>query len=169
MSAIMRGAQNDDENIEKKKGQNTNIPAAKRPGVKRIGVIAPANGTSENVSTANLQSFLVQRLSVGNVEAVAVGSEAEARAAGCDLLLTSSISKLKQSTAGKIGGFLGKVTNTNTGAGNFDAQVDFKLVSLAGGQTVIQNKAALKVEGNADRAAEGVLGQEAAAVLSAVR
>jgi len=137
----------------------------KRPGVIRIGVLVPTN-KGDNVSTANLQAFLVERLTSGNVEAVSVGSEADAKAASCDLLLSSDISKLKQSTAGKVGGLFGKVTNLPT-AGSYDAQVDFKLVSLTNGQTKLSSKATSKSESDAGRAAEAILGDEAQAVLNA--
>ena len=45
-------------------GQNPSGP--KRPGVKRIGVLMPTNGTSENVSTGDLQMILTQQLGSGN-------------------------------------------------------------------------------------------------------
>jgi hypothetical protein len=84
--------------------------------------------------------------------------------------LSSDFSKFKQSTASKIGGLFGKVTNTDSSASrNYDAQVDFKLVSLKTGQPVLQNKAAAKAEGDANHVAEGVLAQEAMAVLAAAK
>jgi hypothetical protein len=146
----------------------SNMSGAKRPGTVRIGVYAPTNRSGDNVSISNLQSFLVQQLSSGNVEAIAIGSEPDARSANCDYVLSSDFSKLKQSTAGKIGGMFGKVTNTSV-SGNYDAQVDYKLVSLSNGQTVLTNKAASKSETDVDRAAEGVLSQEAQSVIGQVR
>lgn len=144
--------------------------AAKRPGVKRVGVLLPTNPAGENVSLVNLQSYLVQKLTVGNVDAVAVGSEADARAAGCDFLLKSDFAKLNQSTASKIGGIFGKVINADpSGAKNYDAQVNFNLTSLSSGRSVLQSKASSKTDNNVDRAAQGVLAQEAAAVLNATR
>ena len=172
MSAMMRGTGNNDgdENptkpSQKMPGMNMgDMPSAKRPGVVRIGVLMPTNNGGDAISTTNMQSFLAQKLTNGNVEGVTVGNEADARAAGCDFILSSDFSKLKQSAAGKIGGMFGKVTNTGVG-GNYDAQVDFKLVSLKSGATTLQNKSASKSESNVDRAAEGVLSQEAAAVLA---
>lgn len=143
---------------------------SKRAGMICIGVLAPTNRSSENVSINNLQSYLAQKLTVGNIEGIAIGNEADARSAGCDYLLTSDLSKLKQSTASKIGGLFGKVTSTDTSAAQkFDAQVDFKLVLLKNGQSVMQNKAAAKIEGDADRAAQGILAQEASAVLAVAK
>ncbi|MGH7784079.1 MAG: hypothetical protein ACREO5_09610, partial [Candidatus Binatia bacterium] len=177
-AAMARAAQNnigdDSRSSSAKPGFPSSIqnPAVstKRPGTKRIGVLMPTNRSSENISTSGLQSYLVQLLTTGNVDAVAVSSESDAKAAGCDFLLSSDFSKLKQSTAGKIGGMFGKITNTDTSAAaKYDAQVDYRLTSLSNGQSVLQNKAAAKTESDADRAAQGVLAQEASAVLAAAR
>jgi hypothetical protein len=177
-SAMMRGGQdagearpqppvsNPNRNVT---GQNPTLQN-KRPGVIRIGVLTPTNRSTENISTTSLQSYLAQKLTVGNTEGITVGSEDEARSAGCDFVLSSDFSKFKQSTASKIGGLFGKVTNTDSSASrNYDAQVDFKLVSLKTGQPVLQNKAAAKAEGDANHVAEGVLAQEAMAVLAAAK
>lgn len=142
----------------------------KAAGAIRIGVFVPTNKTSETVSLPNLQQFLVGKLAGGKIEAVAINNEAEAGTMNCDYVLTSDISKLKLSTAGKIGGIFGKVTNTDTSAlKDYDAQVDFKLVSLADGKTVKENKATNKFKGDADKAGESVLALAAQQVLNAVR
>lgn len=148
---------------------NSPTTKAKKAGTIRIGVLAPTNRAGENVSITNLQTYLVQKLTGGKVEAVGVSSESDARNADCDYVLTSDFSKLKQSTASKIGGMFGKVTNTDTSSTrNYDAQVDFKLVSLSDGKT-ITNKASNKSESDVDRAAEAVLAMEAQQILSAVQ
>ncbi len=177
IAAIMKGMgrENGEETTvitKTKPGGNTN-PAgtgAKRPGMIRIGVYAPTNNGGENVSAKNLQAFLVQKLTTGNVEAVAIASEDDAKNSDCDYLLTSGFSKLKQSTSSRIGGMLGKVTNTDTSASrSYEAQVDFLLVSRKDGKTVSKNKANFKGEADVDRAAENALSQEAAMVLSVAR
>jgi hypothetical protein len=145
-------------------------PPAKRPGVIRIGVLVPTNKTTENVSLSNMQLFLASKLSSGKYEGYPVNSEADARAAGCDYIVATEISKMKQSTASKIGGLFGKVTSTDTsGAQNFDTQVDYRLTSLSSGQQVLQNKAAAKFNGAADAAVENVLKMEAAAVMAGAK
>jgi hypothetical protein len=176
-SAMMKNQNNDDDDEDKPvavknkpNSMNMPMPATKRAGTIRIGVYAPTNNAGENISTTNMQMFLIQKLSVGNVEAVSVASEADARAAGCDYVLSSDFSKLKQSTASKIGGIFGKVTNTDTSSSrNYDAQVDFKLVPLAGGGKALNSKAANKSESDVDRAAEAVLALEAQQILGAVQ
>jgi curli biogenesis system outer membrane secretion channel CsgG len=109
--------------------------------------------------------FLIDQLSGGNVRAIAVSSEADARAAGATYILTSDISKLKQS---KAGGLFGAVTGISAAA-KFDAQVDYKLVKLADGSMVLSSKAASKSETEANAAAQNILGMEAVAVLGAIR
>jgi len=176
ISTMIQGSQNRKDDRPQGISQNNDVntrmqnqfPQTKRPGVIRIGVLPPTNRSGESVSVANLQKYLSQRLTVGNTEGIAINSEADARAAGCDFTLSSDLSKLKQTTTSKIGGLFGKVTNTS-GPKNYDAQVDFKLLSLKTGQSVLQNKAAARIDGDADRAAEGILAQEAIAVLAAAR
>lgn len=171
-SAIMRGSMND-EDKSRVKTSTSNIPAtpaAKRPGSIRIGVLAPTNRGSENISITNMQAFLVSKLTGGNIDAVAVASDADARAASCDYILSSDFSKLKQSTASKIGGLFGKVTNTDTSASRtYEAQVDFQLTKLADGKSVLKNKASSKTENNADSAAQSVLSSEATVVLGVIK
>ena len=177
MSAMMRGMNNDDDEDAPKKssGGNSMTTAnkpigAKKSGTIRIGVYAPTNKNGENISTTNMQAFLIQKLTGGNVEAVPIASESDAKSANCDYVLTSDFSKLKQSSASKIGGMFGKVTGTDVSAAkNYEAQVDFKLVSVATGKTAAQNKGASKGESNADRAAENALSQAASAILNAAK
>jgi hypothetical protein len=168
MAAIMRAQQNNADEMESPRPMKG--PAAKKPGVTRIGVLLPTNKTAESLSITNLQLFLASKLSSGKYEGFPVASEAEARAAGCDMIVSTEVSKLKQSTASKIGGLFGKVTSTDTsGAQNFDTQVDYKLVSLVSGQPVLQNKAAAKFNGSADAAVENALKMEATAVIAAAK
>ena len=177
-SAMMKAQMNDDDDEDKPKNNSvknnstsmsSSMPKTKKAGTIRIGVYAPTNKAGENISTTNMQMFLVQQLTGGNIEAVAVASDADAKNADCDYVLTSDFSKLKQSTASKVGGMFGKVTGTDTSATrNYDAQVDFKLMSLTGGKNV-SSKAANKTEPDVDRAAESVLTLEAQQILSAIR
>ena len=146
------------------------VSSAPKPGVKRIGVLAPNNPTGENVSTTNLQAYLVQQLTSGSVEAVGVGSEADAKAAGCQYLLSSDFTKLKQSTASKIGGMFGKITNTDTSAARtWDIQIDYLLINITDGKSATKSKAVAKASGEVDRVAETALAAEASAVLMIVK
>ena len=179
MAAMMRAAQDGDNDDKPKSsgrkatpppmpGMTTNAP--KRAGVKRIGVLVPTNAAGESISTANMQSYLVQQLTNGNVEAIAVGSESDAKAAGCDYTLSSDFSKLKQSAASKVGGMFGKITSIDTSGGrSWDVQIDYLLIAMPDGKSATKSKAVLKASGDVDRAAESALAMEAAAILAAVR
>lgn len=139
-------------------------PQVKKPGIVRIGVMVPTN-RGDNISTASMQAFLAQKLTSGNIEGFPVTSEAEAKAANCDYILTGEFSKLKQSTASKIGGMFGKVTGADTSSvSKYDAEFSFNLVKLADGKSVLKNKVSAKTESEVDRAAEGVLVLAAAAI-----
>lgn len=144
--------------------QTPKAPVEKKPGMIRIGVMLPGN-RGESVSLPAVQRYLVGQLASGNVEGVAVASEAEARTLNCDYMLTSEFSKLKQSTASKFGGAFGAVTGTDTGPPKYEAQIDFKVIKLADGKNVLQKKASSKTEPNAQRAAENVAAMAAAMVI----
>lgn len=174
-SSMMRGADDDEDKPKPAasksypSGGMPAAPAVKRPGVRRIGVLVPTLASDENISTNGLQSFLVQQLTSGNVEAVAVSSEGDARAKSCDFILTSSFSKLKQTGASKVGGLFGKITNTDSsGAKSWDVQVDYSMAGIDG-RSVLNNKAALKAGGSADTAAEAALAMEVSAVAAAAK
>lgn len=171
MTAMMKAmsGNDDDESTPRTPVKSNSPPKAKKAGMIRIGVYAPTNKAGENISTTNMQSFLVQKLTSGNVEAISIASESDAKSANCDYVLLSDFSKLKQSNASKIGGMFGKVTGTDTSSTrNYDAQVDFKLVSLTDGKTV-QNKASNKTESDIARAAESVLALEAQQIIGAIK
>lgn len=139
-------------------------PGEKKPGMVRVGVMLPVN-RGEAISLPAVQRYFADRLTAGNVEGVAVSSEAEAKTLNCDYIVTSEFSKLKQSTASKIGGIFGAATGTDTGPPKYDAQIDFKVVKVADGKAVLQKKAAAKTETDAQRAAEAVVMAAAAMVM----
>jgi hypothetical protein len=164
MAEMMRAAQanNDDDRPSGNMGGMNNA-ASSFSGTK-IAVLMPTN-RGEGVSTSGLQSFLVQQLTGGNVMGIAVSSEAEARSMGATYRLSSDITKLKQS---KAGGLFGAVTGINAAA-KYDAEVNYKLIKLADGSTALSSKSSAKSETEAQAAAEGILGQEARAVLGVVK
>jgi hypothetical protein len=171
MSAMMAAMKNgggtgdDRANMSSMSGIKNSTPAF--TGVK-IAVLAPTN-RGDSVSASALQSYLVQQLSADNTMGIAVSSEAEARSMGAAYILSTDITRLKQSTGGKIGGMFGHAVGVPTGGGAYDAQVEYKLVKVADGSTVLSSKASSKTDTEAQRAAEGILGQEATAVLAAAK
>lgn len=171
MNAMKNGGDDEQGNNNRSSGNMGNMNMGNSSpafnGIK-VAVLMPTN-RGENISTGDLQNYLIGRITGGNVMAMAASSEAEARSMGANYILWTDISKLKQSTAGKIGGMFGRATGAPTGGGNYDAQVDYKLVKLADESTVLSSKATSKSESNAQSAAEAMLGQEASAVLGAAK
>ncbi len=149
-------------------GADSTASSAKKPGMIRVGVIEIRNSGDAVVSVSNLQAFLAKRLTSGKIEGVVYGSEAEARAAGCDYVLSSNFTKLKQSTAGKVGSIFGKITNTGS-SGNFEAQLEFQLQPLTSGQRGFSNKIIQKNHPDASTAAEAALSDEANSVLNSLK
>lgn len=144
--------------------QQVTTPGVKKPGMIRVGVMLP-NNRGDSISLPAVQRHMALQLTSGNVEGVAVASEAEARTLNCDYIVTSEFTKLKQSTASKFGGVFGAVTGADTGSPKYEAQVDFKVVKLADGKSVLQKKASGKTESDAQRAAESVIAAAAAMVM----
>jgi hypothetical protein len=97
-----------------------------------------------------------------------MAAEAEAKRKDCDLLLTTDISALKQSAAGKIGGMFGRATGVPTGgAEKFESRVDFHLYAV-GGASQLDSNATAKEDG-AQQSVSSALDREAKAVVAAAR
>lgn len=169
MSQMMSGMNNGNDSMPSTKSNSVSPvknPATKKAGTIRIGVLTPSNKSGESVSGENLRAFLVENLTGGNVEAVSISSEADAKTMSCDFVLSTDISKLKQSAISKIGGIFGKVTSTGTSAvQKFEAQVEFRLTN-ADGQMITQGKTMGKSEGSAETVVKAALSQEVQLVLS---
>ena len=171
MSAMMNAMKNgntgdDQESTASTSSGNMGGTRASTPafnGIK-IAVLAPTN-RGEGVSLSVLQTYLAGQLSGSDVMGIPVSSEAEARSIGATYLLSSDITKLKQS---KAGGMFGAVTGITAGA-KFDAEVNYKLVKLGDGSSVLASKSSAKSETEAQAAAEGILAAEARAVLAAIK
>lgn len=142
---------------------------AKKPGVIRVGVMAFSNSTGKQLNTDGYRSMLVSQISSDKVEAVAVSSETDAQAKGCDYILTSDIRSLKQSAASKIGGMFGKVTGAPTSGGKVESVVAYSLKGLASTASAsLQSEATAKVDGE-DMSIMSAVSSEAQAVMKAVK
>ncbi len=169
MSGMNNGGNGEDSTASTKSNSVSSSakPAAKKAGTIRIGVLLPSNKTSETISPESLRSLITSKLTSGNTEAIALNSQSDAAAMQCDYVLAIDVSKLKQSAAGKLGGFLGKATGVDaSGTQKFEAQIDYKLMT-PDGQIAAQNKVVQKTEGNAETAAETALSQAAPTIISA--
>ncbi|MCA1642419.1 MAG: DUF4412 domain-containing protein [Acidobacteria bacterium] len=169
------GASSTQPNANDRGGMNT--PAAlgaKQPGAIRVGVVRVGNKTTQSLDAGNLRVTLIAAISGGGVEAIPLdetapdAAQAEAKQKDCDYVLFTDVSGLKQSTANKIGGLLGRATGATSGADRFEAKLDYTLVPVAGGAPT-QAAASAKEDGGADVSLNAALRKEAQAVLAKVR
>jgi hypothetical protein len=146
---------------------------AKQPGAIRVGVVRVGNKTTQSVDAGNLRSVLIASIMEGSVEAIPLNetapdaAQAEAKQKSCDYVLFTDISGLKQSTANKLGGMLGRATGASSGAERYEAKLDYTLVPVAGGAPT-QAAASAKEDGGADASVNSALKKEAQAVVSKV-
>ena len=116
-----------------------------------------------------MRSGLIDNLTSGNFEAIAVDSVEDAQSKSCDFVLHADITRLKQSAANKIGGMFSKATGSEMVKEKFEAQIDFKVISVASGQTTVQNKIVQKIEGDAETVARAILSQLAKIIIQLIR
>lgn len=116
----------------------------------RLGVLPPK--ADEQVQAADLQQQLVNTLTTGNIEAIAVSSEEEARTMKCDYLLNSELSKIKSGS--KVGGLLKAIKNTDPNAlSSFSIEGSMELTKLSDGTSAGKQKIDGKYEGKVNDAA----------------
>jgi hypothetical protein len=136
-------------------------------GPVKICVYAPTNRVGDDISETNMKTFLTTAIYQLGVDASEISADTDTRGAGCTYTLATDFTKLTQSTASRVGGFLGKMTNTDTsGARTYEAQVVFKVMGIGDDSTVYSDKVTVKGENDADRAAEAALTQVAQMVVS---
>lgn len=162
---------NDIMNQYKKNNNNDNDdkPAANDPkgeGKIRIGVLVPTGG--DQVNAADLQQYLTGILISGNVEAVAVSSEEEAKSSQCDYSLATTFVRVKSGS--KVGGLLKAVKNADpNAASSFTIEANMLLKSLADGSVKAQPKIDGKFEGKIDDAAKKAMDDGSRQVLRAIK
>jgi hypothetical protein len=155
-------------------GSMSGATGAKQPGAIRVGVVRVGNKTTQSIDAGNLRSVLIASIMEGSVEAIPLNetapdaAQAEAKQKSCDYVLFTDVSGLKQSTANKIGGMLGRATGASSGAERYEAKLDYMLVPVAGGAPT-QANASAKEDGGADVSVNSALKKEAQAVVAKVR
>lgn len=161
----MSGMINQYKNMSKE-GDKTTGTEQKKEGVIRIGVFEPKG--DEQIQASLLQKHLVNTLTVGNVEAVAVASDEEAKKYNCDYKLTTEFLKIKQGS--KVGGLLKAIKNTDpNAASSYTIEAALTLVSLADGTTRLQPKVNGKYDGKPDEAAKKALDEGSRMVLKGLK
>ena len=162
---------NDIMNQYKKNNNNDNDdkPVANDPkgdGKIRIGVLVPTG--DGQVNAADLQQYLAGILISGNVEAVAVSSEEEAKSTQCDYSLATTFIRVKSGS--KVGGLLKAVKNADpNAASSFTIEANMLLKSLGDGSVKAQPKIDGKFEGKIDDAAKKAMDDGSRQVLRALK
>lgn len=155
-----KGNNNDNE------GEKTQVSEQKKPGVVRIGVYQPK--AEEQLQVSVLQQQLADALTGGNIEAMPVASEEEARKFECDYTLATDITRMKP--ASKVGGLLKAIKNADpNAAANYNIEAGMTLIKLADGSVRLQPKLDGKYEGKPDDAAKKALDEGARQVLKGLK
>ncbi|MEO7923090.1 MAG: hypothetical protein ABIR30_05380 [Chitinophagaceae bacterium] len=163
---IKQQQQNYNDNISNNNNNSTPVSENKMTAVVRIGVFIPTGDAQ--AQPAELQQHLVNSLSVGNIQAIAVASEEEARKMNCDYQLSTEFIRVKQ--ASKVGGLLKAIKNTDpSAASSFNIEASMLLVKLADGSTKLQPKMDGKYEGRVDEAAKKVLDEGSRQLLKGLK
>jgi acylphosphatase len=132
----------------------------------RIGVYEPKG--DDQVQGAALQQHMVNSLMDGKIEAVAVGSEEEAKNLSCDYTLASDFLKIK--SASKVGGLLKAIKNSDpNAASSFTIEAAQTLVKLSDGSIRLQPKINGKFDGKIEMAAEKAMDDGCNQVLKALK
>lgn len=134
----------------------------KKPGMIRVGVYEPTG--DQQLAAADLQKHMVTYLTQGNIEAIAVNTEEDAKKLKCDYTLSPNFSKIK--SAGKVSGLLKAIKNADPGAASsYNIESTLKLVHLSDGVTKLEQKADGKFDGKIDEAAGKAMDQGCEEVL----
>jgi hypothetical protein len=151
MSQMMKQASYTNQDYAKDKPLLTEQKTA---GKTRIAVYEPKGG--EQLQASLLQQHLVNTLTDGNIEAVAVASKEEAKKFNCDLQLITDFTKVKQGS--KVGSLLKAIKNTDPGAtSSFNIDANLTLSNLSDGTTRTEQKVSGKFDGKMDEAAKKAL------------
>jgi hypothetical protein len=157
---------NDMINEYKNKAQeqkNISIDDQKMAGKIRIGVYVPKG--DDQVQVSALQQHMISTLMEGNIEAVAIESEEEARKYHCDYTLASDITRIK--SVSKVGGLLKAIKNSDPNAtSSFNIDAAQTLTKLSDGSIRLQPKISGKYEGKIDAAAEKALDEGCRKILN---
>jgi len=146
---------------------NTNPTEEKRAGVIRIGVYEP-KGSDGQLQVTPLQHHLAASLISGNVDAIAVSSEEDARKYNCDYTLSTDFVKIKSGS--KVGGLLKAIKNTDpNAASSYNIEANLVLIKLSDGSTRLKPTISGKYDGKIDDAAKKALDEGASQVLKGLK
>ncbi len=158
---MMKGMQQNNPNMGM---QNNEV---KKAGTIRIGVFAPT-GNNE-VQPGILQQHITGTLTNGNIDAVAVSDEAQARRLNCDYTLSAMFTNIKQA-GNKLGGLLKAIKNADpNAASSYNIKADLTLKALSDGTVRSQPSVDGKYDGRIDDAAGKALDEGCRVALKALK
>lgn len=162
----MKSVINQYKNQAQNNTDNEPVTNEEKPAGKiRVGVYVPKS--DGQLQGPDLQTHLVNSIRSGNIEAVAVANEEEARKFNCDYSLSTEFIKVKQ--ASKVGGLLKVIKNADpNAASSFTVENSFLLKSLGDGSVKLQQKLEGKYDGKVDEAAKKALNEESQLVLKTI-
>ena len=146
---------------------NTNPAEQKKSGVIRIGVYEPKGGDGQ-LQAAALQQHLATSLTDGNIEAVVIATEEDAKKYSCDYTLATDFVKIKSGS--KVGGLLKAIKNTDpNAASSFNIEANLTLIKLSDGSTRLQPNVSGKYDGKVDDAASKALDDGSRQILKGLK
>jgi hypothetical protein len=138
-----------------------------KPGAILIGVLPPSGG-DEQLDAVTLQQRLVNCMSAGTVQGVAVSSAEDAKSKNCTYLLTTEITKLKSGS--KVGGLLKAIKNTDpAAASSFNVESKMTLTNLKDDSIRSKQNVSDKFEGKANEAAGKALDKGCTGIMNDVK
>jgi hypothetical protein len=164
----MNEMMNQYKNQNNENGKTNTIPTdQKMAGTIRIGVYEPKGGDGQ-LQTPVLQQHLAASLKDGNIDAISISSEEDARKNNCDYTLATDFVKIKSGS--KVGGLLKAIKNTDpNAASSFNIEATLTLVKLADGSTKLQPNVSGKYDGKVDDAASKVLDDGSRQILKGLK
>ena len=164
----MNEMMNQYKNQNNENGKNNTTPSdQKMPGTIRIGVYEPKGGDGQLQNTV-LQQHLATSLKNGDIDAIAISSEEDARKYNCDYTLATDFVKIKSGS--KVGGLLKAIKNTDpNAASSFNIEATLTLIKLADGSVRLQPNVTGKYDGKADDAASKALDEGSRQILKGLK
>ena len=142
--------------------KKTSADDQKKAGMIRIGVYEPEG--DDQLQADALQKHMINSLTVGNIDAVEIESEEEAKKHNCDYTLASDFIKIK--SASKVGGLIKAIKNADPNASSsFNIEAAQTLVKLSDGSIRLQPKINGKFDGKMEEAAQKAMEQGCRQVL----
>ena len=142
------------------------LSAIKAPGVVRIGVLVPEGSTE--VNKREIQGHMSDILSSGDVEAITVSSEAEAKKYNCDYTLTTMFTEIKPGT--KAGGILKAIRNADPdAAAACTVKATLTLKTLKDGTVKTNRQIHDKYQGGINEATRKAVGEACRQILKVVQ